>query len=150
MEIRVRSEKLEEKLKQLQELIGNLRPVMRNVAILMREEIEKNFKYEGRDEHGNVRTWQPLSEKTQKRRAKYKGEAYAAHPILEFTGRLKQSINIDHGKDYAKVYTGVKYGVYHQTGTRKIPARPFMIIPRPGLKKIKDYLQDVIRRVMRE
>lgn len=126
-------DKLEKKLKGL----GNLEPVMRTVAVLMKQAIWKNFEAEGRDEKGNTRTWQPLAPSTVKQREKYKGKGYGAHPILERTGHLKKSFSTEYSYSYAKVGTGVKYGIYHQTGTRKMPARPMLVLPKEDLENIK-------------
>jgi len=124
-------------------------PAMRDIAQMMRSTVNKNFEAEGRDESGRTHTWKGLAPSTQKRRAKYKGEQYKAHPILEFTGRLKQSINTAWGKDWAQVYTGVEYGVYHQTGTKKMPARPFMVMPEQDLADIEKHLKAWLERELK-
>jgi len=151
VEIRIDTKEIRQALQKAQRTLGNLSPIMANVAQLMRRTVEKNFDAEGRDEMGRTKIWKPLAPSTQKQRARYKGEAYAEHPILEYKGRLKQSINTAHGKDFAQVYTGVRYGVYHQVGTRKMPARPFMVMPKSDLAEIRDYIaqrieQEIVRR----
>jgi len=105
-------------LKKLERKAKTMKPAMNDISVYMKHEVMDNFKSQGRPNK-----WQPLSEKY----SKYKSEsAGAGKPILEFHGKLKQSINAKHTNDNAMVRTGVKYGVYHQTGTRKMPARPFM------------------------
>ncbi|RLG91053.1 MAG: phage virion morphogenesis protein [Candidatus Hecatellales archaeon] len=149
MQIQIDTKEIRKLLKKGQSTLKNLSPIMRDVAQLMRVSVEKNFEAEGRDKTGATHTWAPLAKSTQKRRAKYKGEANKAHPILEMTGRLKQSINTAHGRDYAQVYTGVRYGVYHQTGTRKMPARPFMLIPRAELRGIEKFIASKIEEALK-
>jgi len=131
------------------EQFSDLSPLMREIAQLMRRAVEKNFEAEGRDESGRTGTWEPLAPSTQKQRARYKGPALAAHPILEYTGRLKQSLHTDHGPYHAAVQTGVKYGVFHQTGTRKMPARPFLLIPKPDFEEIEKYAMQWVKKVTR-
>ena len=142
LEIEVKDSKVRKLLKKLQSRVTDMSPIMENVAALMRRAVDKNFEVEGRDKAGHEHTWKELAPSTQRYRARHKGEKYAAHPILEFNGDLKKSLNVDHGKDWAKVYTGVKYGVYHQLGTKKMPARPFLLIPRTDLKAIVAYLKE--------
>ena len=149
MEIRIDSRQVRKLLAKGLSTLGDMTPAMRNIAQMMRSTVDKNFEAEGRDERGRTHIWKELASSTQGRRAKYKGEAKKAHPILEFTGRLKQSINIAWGKDWAQVYTGVKYGVYHQTGTKKMPARPFMVMPKSDLRDIENYFQNWLEKEMK-
>jgi phage virion morphogenesis protein len=46
--------------------------------------------------------------------------------ILSDTGRLRGSISALVGMDQVEAGTNVQYGKYHQKGTRKMVARPFM------------------------
>ena len=109
---------VKELLKRLEKKAGNMKPAMQDISVYMKHEVMGNFKAQGRP-----RKWQPLSAKY----AKFKAESNGAgKPILEFNGKLKQSINTRYSEDNAAAYTGVKYGVYHQTGTSKMPERPFM------------------------
>jgi len=129
-------------LKKLKRRVLNRQPAMRDISIFMKKEVLENFKEEGRPTH-----WKPLSPQY----AKYKDETRGAgKPILEFDGKLKQSINARSTDDNAIVRTGVKYGVYQQTGTGSgLPARPFMPDKKNrdmppfdvrGLQKIVDIL----------
>jgi len=105
-------------LRELERKAKSMKPAMQDVSVYMKREVMDNFKAQGRPNK-----WQPLSE----RYASFKSQsAGSGKPILEFHGKLKQSINAKHTNNNAMVRTGVLYGVYHQTGTRKMPARPFM------------------------
>ena len=149
MEIRIDDYKVRGMLINALNIVGNLSPIMHDIALMMRSTVEKNFEAEGRDELGRTHTWKPLAPSTQKSRARYKGEEHKAHPILEMTGRLKQSLHIAWGRDWAQVYSGVKYGVYHQTGTRKMPARPFMVMPEKDLHQIEEFIARQIEEAMK-
>ena len=67
--------------------------------------------------------------------AAYKQKRYPGQPILRATGEMQ---------DNAKIFpwqTGFKvkarfYGIYHQFGTSKMPARPWMGIPDDSLEQI--------------
>lgn len=140
MEIRIDDRGLKKKLDELGRKVKDMRPVMRDISLIMRKAVWENFNAEGRDKKGNRGVWKELAESTQKQRARIKGELYKAHPILELTGTLKKSMSPSHGKDYAKVSSAKQYGVYHQTGTRKMPARPFLVLPKPVIEQIKAYI----------
>jgi len=105
----------EEKFRKLEEKTRILGPAFRDAGVYMKEEIMINFSEEGRP-----RKWKPLSAKY----LEYKMQKKGSSKILEFTGRLKNSINTQYSNDKAKVFTGVKYGVKHQMGLG-VPARPF-------------------------
>ena len=55
------------------------------------------------------------------------------HPLLIRSGHLRQSISwkLD-GDDAVVVGTSQKYAKYHQYGTKKMPARPFMPVDKTG------------------
>lgn len=146
MKVYVKAPELEKTLRKLQGKFQSLYPVMHSISLVMLKAVHTNFEMEGRDEQGNTHVWQPLAKSTVKQRAKYKGQAYAEHPILELTGRLKSSITPSFGKDYAKVGTAKKYGVFHQTGTRKMPARPFLVLPKDEIEKIKNLLLQYLKK----
>ena len=55
------------------------------------------------------------------------------HPLLIKSGSLRQSIGWKlQGNDTVVVGTDKKYAGYHQTGTKHMPARPFMPLDRNG------------------
>jgi len=114
--VSIDDKQLQEKLKLLKKNSNSLKSTMRDIGVYMKNGVMKNFEAEGRPR------WKPLSQKY----LEYKLEKKGVSKILEFHGKLKQSISIRSTQTYAQVYTGVKYGVYQQTGTRKMPARPFM------------------------
>ncbi len=127
--------------------LDDLSQPLRDVAVYMKEEVMENFEREGRPTK-----WTSLAASTIKQKRKAKG---VSGQILEFHGKLKQSINIRSGKDEAAVFSGVFYGVYHQTGTRKMPQRAFMPYSQndgippfdsKGIENIKAILFDHLKR----
>jgi len=55
------------------------------------------------------------------------------HPLLIKSGALRQSIGWKlEGNDAVVIGTDKKYGVYHQTGTKHMPARPFFPVDAKG------------------
>lgn len=113
------AETLLAQLRQNSETIG---AVSSDIAAYLRSIVEQGFEKQGR-----LTKWPPLSERYKQWKVKKKG---TADPMLEFTGRLKQAINTSQRTGMkgftVKIVSGVKYGVYHQIGTTKMPARPFM------------------------
>ena len=74
--------------------------------------------------------WKPLKPSTLARRH---AKGIMHDRILEVTGRMKRMATRGHETKLSKfpryVYIDylVPYAVYHQTGTRKMPARPFIV-----------------------
>ena len=65
------------------------------------------------------------------------------HPLLIRSGHLRQSISwkLD-GDDAVVVGTSQEYAKYHQHGTKKMPARPFMPVDKTG-----QLMPDVERKI---
>lgn len=137
--VEIRDEEVIKKLNDLKKATSDLRPAFRDTAVYMKTSVLKNFEVEGRP-----KKWAPLSPKyaTWKRKKGYSTK------ILERTGRLKQSINVSYTNKEARVYTGVKYGAYLHKGTRKMPARPFMLIQDEDVPKIVDIFDRHIKKVI--
>jgi len=132
----------------LRKELSDLSKPLKDIGVYMKEEVMENFEQEGRP-----KGWAPLAESTIEKKKKAKG---ASGQILEFHGKLKQSINMRSDKAEASVFTGVFYGVYHQTGTRKMPLRAFMpnsdndgIPPfhKEGIENIKAILSEHLAKV---
>lgn len=103
-------------------------------------QVQSNFAQEGygrgRDDSGRYTAsgqWAQLSW----RYWLWKDKHYPGQPILTRTGRLRNSLTWSGGSpgpegmfwfgpNYAVAGTAVPYGVHHQTGTDKMPARPFV------------------------
>lgn len=106
-------------------------PLVKSVRSVVIPSIRKNFAVEGRP------AWAPLAPATVLDRG-------ASGPILDRTGRLKRvatQFNIwSYTRDSATI-TGldsrVKYAKYHQGGTRKMPARPFVMLQNEDEEEIE-------------
>ncbi len=106
-------QKLPEKLKKAVEL------TLERSALHLESELSKIFKTEGRSHDVE---WTPLKEAYLKQKIK---KGYS-EKILHRTTTLAQSFTSKVEKEKAIVGTPVEYAVFHEFGTRKMPARPFM------------------------
>lgn len=124
IEIRLDNKMVEEALLELAQKTSNLRPLMKNIAGVMADSTEENFKEEGRPK------WQDLSEVTKTARRKtghYPGQ------MLQVSGQLALSINTQYDDVSAvigsnKVYAAIQQ-LCGQAGENKkviIPARPYL------------------------
>jgi phage gpG-like protein len=66
---------------------------------------------------------------------KWKDRKYPNQPILRATGKMQDTAKIKPQGQGFEVKT-TDYGAYHQFGTTKMPARPWMGIPDDSLKAI--------------
>jgi phage virion morphogenesis protein len=123
---------LRDVLERLADRVSDLEPAMRRVAGHLADAVEEQFASEGRPK------WPPLAPSTIRQRAR-KGKWPGK--ILQVTGRLAASITTRSGAREAAVGTAVEYGVYHQLGTRRIPARPFLRLTQQHLREIIDELR---------
>lgn len=122
-------------------------PLTKSVREVIIPSIRNNFAAEGRP------SWEPLAPTTVLSRG-------ASGPILNRTGRLLKvatQFNIwTYTRDSATI-TGidsrVKYAGYHQGGTRKMPARPFVVLQDEDEEQIErifaEWVDDRLRRVGR-
>ena len=77
------------------------------------------------------RPWASLSKTYREQKQK----RYPGQPILRATGKMQDTVKIQPKGDGFQVKT-TRYGRYHQTGTEKMPARPWVGIPDTSLKHI--------------
>ena len=148
IKIRIEDSGVRDLLTRLQVRAGNLSPVMRRIAGIMKDAVEENFAREGRP------AWKKLSDSTlaggfsfYKRDSKYgkKGSVtekslkkFVNRKILQDTGRLAASISGRATKDQAIVGTNVVYAAIHQfggsTGPRIIRPKGKKALFWPGAK----------------
>ena len=75
------------------------------------------------------------------------------HPLLIKTGSLRQSIGWKlRGSDTVVVGTDRKYAGYHQTGTKRMPARPFLPVDKGGelVPQMRSKISKIVERDMAE
>jgi len=105
--------------------LNDFEPMFRSIAKDFKKTEEGIFSSEGSFEGGSA--WPALSPmyKVQK------DKKYPGRKILEATGKLRQSLT-SMGSGHVEqieseslaIGTDIKYAKYHQSGTRKMPARP--------------------------
>ena len=78
-----------------------------------------------------LRPWAKLTP----RYAEWKAERYPAQPILRATG-LMQDIAYIHTRGNKFLVKSTRYGRFHQFGTSRMAARPWMGVPDISLKQI--------------
>ena len=65
----------------------------------------------------------------------WKGKHYPGEPILRASGLMQDVTSIYTRKDQF-IVKSTPYGAYHQFGTSRMPARPWMGVPDISLKQI--------------
>lgn len=124
IEIKIDNQKVEKALLEIAQKTSNLRPLMKNIAGIMADSTEENFKEEGRPK------WKDLSEKTKIARKKtghYPGQ------ILQVSGQLALSVTTQYDDTSAVIGSNKVYAAIHQLGGQAgrnkkttIPARPYL------------------------
>ena len=142
IEIKIDNKKVEKALLEIAQKTSNLRPLMKNIAGIMADSTEENFKEEGRPK------WKDLSEKTKTARKKtghYPGQ------ILQVSGQLALSVTTQYDETSAIIGSNKVYAAIHQLGGQAgknkkttIPARPYLSLTDDNFNEIisivKDYL----------
>jgi len=93
------------------------------IVKLLMESIQTNFADEGRPKWIKSRLAQLENRLT-----------------LTRTGRLRNSFTSTWNKDVLEISTKVFYGKFHQYGTKRLPARPFLMIQPEDVIKIKQII----------
>lgn len=124
-------------LKRLARRVNNLQPAMFQAGLYMERETKLNFARQS-DPDGNP--WAPLKPSTLRRKR--------TRSILRETSTLAGGISLTSAtKTQATIQAtaGSEYGIFHQTGTRKMAQRQFIGIGdrhHPKIRKIfEDYLE---------
>lgn len=139
IEIKIDNKEVEKALLEIAQKTSNLRPLMKNIAGIMADSTEENFKVEGRPK------WKDLSEKTKTARKKtghYPGQ------ILQVSGQLALSVTTQYDDTSAVIGSNKVYAAIHQLGGQAgknkkttIPERPYLIIDESEIVlNIKKYL----------
>ena len=123
--------------------LGKSDGVTRKMANVLREDAEEAFETEQSPDGKKWADLDPVYKKSRFAKG-YDGK------MLHRTGQLIDSLNIDYGDDFAAVGVSESYGIYHQLGTKKMSARPFLGVSEDGIDEIKDILKNAIRRAWNE
>ena len=113
------------------------------IALELQAEVDDNI---ARGFKKRELNWKPLSEKYRKRKEKegrnLKGLIYHGH-LLRATDT---NVEYKKGKLIVKVGNNMEYAPYHEFGTKKMPARPFI---KPALEKIQKDLPKIVEKVFK-
>lgn len=142
IEIKIDNKKVEKALLEIAQKTSNLRPLMKNIAGIMADSTEENFKVEGQPK------WKDLSEKTKTARKKsghYPGQ------ILQVSGQLAMSIATQYDNESAIIGSNKVYAAIHQLGGQAgknqkttIPARPYLVVTDDDFEDILSQTQKYI------
>lgn len=125
IEIKLDNKEVESRLLDWVKRSENLRPLMKNIAGIMADSTEENFKEEGRPK------WKDLSEKTKTARKKtghYPGQ------ILQVSGQLALSVTTQYDDSSAVIGSNKVYAAIHQLGGQAGRNKKVIIPTRPYLK----------------
>lgn len=102
---------------------------------------------------------QKLSDRPWQRRASVEGEQWAPrkrryyHPLLEKTGKTRRSLRSKTRGTNVVTSVSPPYARFHQSGTRKMPARPFFpvgdALPSVWTARIRKTINDHIESALR-
>ncbi len=130
------TDKIDFMMKELENRISNLKPVLSDIAEHLLASFQMNWKDET-DPYGMK--WKPLKASTKKRR---RGETFK---ILRDTGRMQNSFTYSVSNNEIAIGSNVVYAQFHQLGTKHMPKRA--LLPYRGLSKNEElYVVEHIRR----
>ena len=140
IEIKIDNKKVEKALLEIAQKTSNLRPLMKNIAGIMADSTEENFKEEGRPK------WKDLSEKTKTARKKtghYPGQ------ILQVSGQLALSVTTQYDDTSVVIGSNKVYAAIHQLGGQAGKNKKTTIPARPYLKLTDDNLEEILEQTKR-
>lgn len=135
IEIKIDNKKVEKALLEIAQKTSNLRPLMKNIAGIMADSTEENFKVEGQPK------WKDLSEKTKTARKKsghYPGQ------ILQVSGQLALSVTTQYDDTSVVIGSNKVYAAIHQLGGQAGKNKKTIISARPYLKLTDDDFDEII------
>ncbi|MFU2132104.1 phage virion morphogenesis protein [Gallibacterium anatis] len=137
LEFKADTKEIQNMFRKLSQL-GKTDGLTRKIANVLWEEAEDAFDNE-RSPEGEK--WETLKEpyKSQRYKKGYTGT------MLQVTGDLAASLNIDYGDNFSVIGAQEPYGQYHQAGTSKMAARPFLGLSDDGVEEIKHILTKALK-----
>ena len=135
IEIKIDNKEVEKALLEIAQKTSNLRPLMKNIAGIMADSTEENFKEEGRPK------WKDLSQKTKTARKKtghYPGQ------ILQVSGQLASSVSTAYDDNSAVIGSNLAYAAIHQLGGQAGKNKKTTIPARPYLKLTDDNFEEIL------
>lgn len=157
IDIHLDDREVRQALERLQRRLGDLTPVMEELGELLVERAKERF---ARSTDPAGRPWAPNKPSTLARK---KGKK----PLIGETGRLRDDIHYEAGRDHVIVGSSREYAATHQFGAKKgafgrtrrgapipwgdIPARPFLPVTGDGRwlgHADRDAVLDILRRAL--
>lgn len=138
IEIKLDNKEVESRLLDWVKRSENLRPLMKNIAGIMADSTEENFKEEGRPK------WKDLSEKTKIARKKtghYPGQ------ILQVSGQLALSVTTQYDETSAVIGSNKVYAAIHQLGGQAGKNKKTIIPARPYLQLVDEDYREIISAI---
>lgn len=125
-------------LENAQQALGDLTPAMSAIGEYMVLRTEERFDQE---QSPSGQPWAPLTTAyLEQKRRKNK-----ILKILQREGDLIRTIVYNAEKDFVEVGTNRDYGEYHQFGTSKMPARPYLGVNPEDEREIAAIIEDYLR-----
>lgn len=107
--------------------------------------VNQNFKDGGRPEQ-----WKALNSKTEKRKKKKGGGARSSKTLID-KGRMRQTVIAPPPtKTEVKIFPTVDYAVFHETGTKHMPRRSFMLFQDQDLKFVDETFDKFLDKALKE
>jgi phage gpG-like protein len=141
-QVSINSDTLDQTLENFQASLADNSPALAAVADDLREMIAEQFATEGA---ASGTPWAPLAPSTLRKRR--------GGSILNATGALLSSLTDagtpghveDIGGQQLLFGSSVPYAIFHQTGTRRMPARPIVALSADGTERWLGIVGDAIR-----
>jgi phage virion morphogenesis protein len=136
IDINVKMAEVKARLRNLQTRLADTRTPLSQISIWLFKSVQKNFDEQSAD----GKAWAPLAPATLYQKLHRRRRRSASPMILQDTGRLKGSVHMAVGNDYASASTNMPYAPHQNFGTKngRIPARAFMLIRKESLAHIKE------------
>jgi len=134
----VEPEKIFEEVEEL--ITGFTKKVLQHSEARLMYQVSQLFKTEGKSLNVN---WEPVNEKYFKQKVK-KG---FSEKILHRTTTLAQSFHGDVKENSLIFGTPVKYALFHETGTSKMPKRPIF---EPLFQDLTENLDGIVQEVEKQ
>lgn len=120
------AESVEDALGAFQESLVDQAPALAQIADDFREMMARQFASQGSAEGT---PWAPLAPSTLRRRRTSPSILYATGALLRSLTEPGAAGHVEELEDQSLTLgSGLPYALYHQTGTRRLPARPLIVL----------------------
>lgn len=128
LRVRLQSESAVSLLETIAQRLARAEELLASAAPVVAAAMELNF-----DEEGRPVRWAPLAPRS----AAWKARRFGAGlRILERTGALRRSITTRLEGRALVASSDVPYAAFHQFGTRRLPARPFLVLTESDKEEV--------------